>query len=68
MLPAARGALFDQGVSTSWGGARDTGTASIKLMHYQGALEGRGHGAIALNGRNATESVLADAVVLTSGT
>ncbi|HVP02451.1 MAG TPA: NAD(P)/FAD-dependent oxidoreductase [Solirubrobacteraceae bacterium] len=35
-------ALFGQGVIASWGGPRDQGTASIKLMHYQGDLEGQG--------------------------
>ena len=35
-------ALFGQGVIASWGGPRDKGTASIKLMHYQGDLEGQG--------------------------
>ncbi len=35
-------ALFGQGVIASWGGPKDPGTASIKLMHYQGDLEGRG--------------------------
>jgi phytoene dehydrogenase-like protein len=35
-------ALFGQGVIGTWGGPKDPGTASIKLMHYQGDLEGRG--------------------------
>jgi phytoene dehydrogenase-like protein len=35
-------ALFGQGVIASWGGPKDKGTASIKLMHYQGDLEGQG--------------------------
>ena len=35
-------ALFGQGVIGTWGGPKDTGTASIKLMHYQGDLEGQG--------------------------
>ena len=35
-------ALFGQGVIASWGGPKDPGTASIKLMHYQGDLEGQG--------------------------
>ena len=35
-------ALFGQGVIGTWGGPRDPGTASIKLMHYQGDLEGQG--------------------------
>jgi phytoene dehydrogenase-like protein len=35
-------ALFGQGVIASWDGPKDPGTASIKLMHYQGDLEGRG--------------------------
>jgi phytoene dehydrogenase-like protein len=35
-------ALFGQGVIAAYGGPKDPGTASIKLMHYQGDLEGRG--------------------------
>src|SRR5262245_59280221 len=35
-------ALFGQGVIGAWAGPRDPGTASIKLMHFQGDLEGRG--------------------------
>jgi phytoene dehydrogenase-like protein len=35
-------ALFGQGVIAAYGGPRDHGTASIKLMHYQGDLEGQG--------------------------
>jgi phytoene dehydrogenase-like protein len=35
-------ALFGQGVIAAYGGPKDHGTASIKLMHYQGDLEGRG--------------------------
>jgi phytoene dehydrogenase-like protein len=35
-------ALFGQGVIAAYGGPRDPGTASIKLMHYQGDLEGQG--------------------------
>ncbi|MCW3063222.1 MAG: phytoene dehydrogenase-like oxidoreductase [Solirubrobacterales bacterium] len=35
-------ALFGQGVIAAYGGPKDTGTASIKLMHYQGDLEGQG--------------------------
>src|SRR5262249_10262685 len=35
-------ALFGQGVIGTWGGPREPGTASIKLMHYQGDLEGQG--------------------------
>jgi phytoene dehydrogenase-like protein len=35
-------ALFGQGVIAAYGGPKDKGTASIKLMHYQGDLEGRG--------------------------
>ena len=35
-------ALFGQGVIAAYGGPKDAGTASIKLMHYQGDLEGRG--------------------------
>ncbi len=35
-------ALFGQGVIGTWGGPHEPGTASIKLMHYQGDLEGQG--------------------------
>jgi phytoene dehydrogenase-like protein len=35
-------ALFGQGVIAAYGGPRDKGTASIKLMHYQGDLERQG--------------------------
>ena len=35
-------ALFGQGVIGTWGGPTDPGTASIKLMHYQGDLDGQG--------------------------
>jgi phytoene dehydrogenase-like protein len=35
-------ALFGQGVIGTWGGPYDHGTASIKLMHYQGDMEGQG--------------------------
>lgn len=35
-------ALFGQGVIAAYGGPKDPGTASIKLMHYQGDFEGRG--------------------------
>jgi phytoene dehydrogenase-like protein len=35
-------ALFGQGIIGTWGGPRDPGTASIKLMHYQGDLDGQG--------------------------
>ncbi len=35
-------ALFGQGVIAAYGGPKDPGTASIKLMHYQGDLEGQG--------------------------
>jgi len=35
-------ALFGQGVIGAWAGPHDKGTASIKLMHYQGDLEGGG--------------------------
>jgi phytoene dehydrogenase-like protein len=35
-------ALYGQGVIGAWAGPRDPGTASIKLMHYQGDLGGRG--------------------------
>jgi phytoene dehydrogenase-like protein len=35
-------ALFGQGIIGTWGGPYDPGTASIKLMHYQGDLDGQG--------------------------
>jgi phytoene dehydrogenase-like protein len=35
-------ALFGQAMIAAYGGPYDPGTASIKLMHYQGDLEGRG--------------------------
>jgi phytoene dehydrogenase-like protein len=35
-------ALYGQGVIGTWGGPFDHGTASIKLMHYQGDLDGQG--------------------------
>lgn len=35
-------ALFGQGVIAAYGGPKDPGTASIKLMHYQGDMEGQG--------------------------
>ena len=35
-------ALFGQAIIAAYGGPRDKGTASIKLMHYQGDLEGQG--------------------------
>ena len=35
-------ALFGQGIIGTWAGPRDQGTASIKLMHFQGDLEGQG--------------------------
>ena len=35
-------ALYGQGVIGTWGGPDEPGTASIKLMHYQGDLEGQG--------------------------
>jgi phytoene dehydrogenase-like protein len=34
--------LYGQGVIGAWAGPRDPGTASIKLMHYQGDLGGQG--------------------------
>ena len=33
-------ALYGQGVIGAWAGPRTPGTASIKLMHFQGTLEG----------------------------
>ena len=35
-------ALFGQGIIGTWGGPKDPGTASIKLMHFQGDLDGQG--------------------------
>jgi phytoene dehydrogenase-like protein len=35
-------ALYGQGVIGAWAGPKDPGTASIKLMHYQGDLLGQG--------------------------
>jgi phytoene dehydrogenase-like protein len=35
-------ALFGQGIIGTWGGPREPGTASSKLMHYQGDLDGQG--------------------------
>jgi phytoene dehydrogenase-like protein len=35
-------ALFGQGIIAAYGGPKDRGTASIKLMHFQGDLEGGG--------------------------
>src|SRR4051812_4665967 len=35
-------ALFGQGIIAAYGGPKDPGTASIKLMHYQGDLEDQG--------------------------
>ncbi len=35
-------ALFGQGIIGAWAGPHEKGTASIKLMHYQGDLEGGG--------------------------
>jgi phytoene dehydrogenase-like protein len=35
-------ALFGQGIIGAWAGPKDKGTASIKLMHFQGDLEGQG--------------------------
>ena len=37
-----KSALFGQGVIGTWGGPFDHGTASIKLMHYQGDIDGQG--------------------------
>ncbi len=37
-----RDALYGQGVIGAYAGPRDWGTASVKLMHYQGDLEGQG--------------------------
>src|SRR3954468_23624306 len=35
-------ALFGQGIIGTFAGPKDAGTASVKLMHYQGDLEGQG--------------------------
>jgi phytoene dehydrogenase-like protein len=35
-------ALFGQGIIGTWGGPYEPGTASIKLMHYQGDMDGQG--------------------------
>jgi phytoene dehydrogenase-like protein len=35
-------ALFGQGIIGTWGGPHEPGTASIKLMHYQGDMSGEG--------------------------
>jgi phytoene dehydrogenase-like protein len=35
-----RQALYGQGVIGAWAGPRSPGTASIKLMHFQGAIDG----------------------------
>jgi phytoene dehydrogenase-like protein len=35
-------ALYGQGIIGTWGGPYEPGTASIKLMHYQGDLDGGG--------------------------
>jgi phytoene dehydrogenase-like protein len=35
-------ALFGQGIIGTWGGPREPGTASIKLMHFQGDMTGQG--------------------------
>ncbi len=37
-----RTALFGQGIIGTWGGPSEPGTASIKLMHYQGDMDGDG--------------------------
>ena len=38
--PRLQQALYGQGVIGAWAGPRTPGTASIKLMHFQGTLEG----------------------------
>ncbi len=35
-------ALYGQGIIGTWGGPYEPGTASIKLMHYQGDMGGQG--------------------------
>ncbi len=37
-----RDAFFGGGVIGTWAGPKDPGTASVKLMHHQGDLDGRG--------------------------
>ncbi len=37
--PRLKQALYGQGVIGAWAGPRSPGTASIKLMHFQGTLE-----------------------------
>jgi phytoene dehydrogenase-like protein len=34
--------LFGHGIVGTWGGPREPGTASVKLMHYQGDMDGQG--------------------------
>ncbi|HEX6659023.1 MAG TPA: NAD(P)/FAD-dependent oxidoreductase, partial [Ilumatobacter sp.] len=38
--PRLKRALYGQGVIGAWAGPQSPGTASIKLMHFQGTLEG----------------------------
>jgi phytoene dehydrogenase-like protein len=38
--PRLQQALYGQGVIGAWAGPRTPGTASIKLMHFQGTIEG----------------------------
>ena len=38
--PRLQQALYGQGIIGAWAGPRSPGTASIKLMHFQGTLEG----------------------------
>ena len=40
--PRLHDALFGGGVIGTWAGPRDPGTASVKLMHHQGNLDGAG--------------------------
>ena len=55
-------ALFGQGIIGAWAGPHDKGTASIKLMHYQGDLEGRARcGATSSGGMGMISFAIADA-------
>ena len=40
--PRLQNALYGQGIIGAYAGPRDWGTASVKLMHYQGDLLGQG--------------------------
>ena len=53
---AAAPALYGQGVIGAWAGPRDPGTASIKLMHFAGELEGVADGVGLRRGRHGRAS------------